>query len=701
MGPADAPAAVPLRRRAVEHAAALFVMAAAVLWLAPCLVGRDFNLVLDAVPHVGQTRMAADSFALGHYPIWSNSWYCGYPLLQFYAPLYFWITGLIAWATGSVFLATKAVLLGGLILAGFMMYLYLREATESAPAAVLGGVIFGVDPMNLSLLLADMRTTHIAAYIMLPLLWWRYERFRRGRDGLARAGLGIGLALGVFIIFHHGYALFVSELLLVWAALHAVAGRRLRGRMLAAAGLGLAVAAGLTLFFSVPYYAEAGNTMLFTYQEHRGVSGWNAVPDHTLATTLLRGSFLGPRPVGYLGVSLFVLGGLGAATALWLTRGRAWRLALMAALALALLYGYDWPGYRFIPLVYSQLEISRLAIYPVFFLAALAGTGLAAALRLLPAGRGRPWIEAGIAAALLAAVGADYSVARRLGWPSWERREHIYDGGRLEQYARELRAADAARPDRALAARWYAFGPDWFTASRMNNMLTLLSGLPSPPGSFHQVITPEYEQLLDSTQKWLLAEYQRTGGLGESRCALRLLDVAEVMYLSDRPAPEARLSAIPATPALASAILLPYRAERIAADELCAAMRLAPDRDEAAFLLLDPRFSLSPLGPSPAGPAEFHVVAFTQDLRVTRLTVRSDRPLYVRVAQRYYPDLDVRINGRVAAFARSPEDFLLVAVPAGETVIAIAPRWSGLRKVTLGLSLIALAGCLLKFRRSR
>jgi hypothetical protein len=693
MGPSS-PAALEVtpRRRAAEHAIALLVLAAATLWLAPYLVGRDFNLVLDAVPHAGRTEMVRESLSQGYYyPTWSNDWYCGYPLLQFYPPLYFWITGTIAWITGSVFLATKAVLFTGLILAGFMMYLYVRQMTRSAPAATLAGLAFSVNPMNLSLLLVDMRTTHIAAYIMLPCLWWRYERFRQGRDGFARAGLSLGLALGVFIIFHHGYALFGSELLLIWAALHAVEGRRRRPEMVTVVLLGLAVAAGLALFFIVPYVAEAGNTMVFSYQAHRGVTAFNFPPDHTLGTTLTRGLFMSTRRVTYLGASLAGLGLAGGAAALAFGRGRGWRLAVMLGLSGFLLYGYRAPGYGWFPLVYSQLEIARLTIYPVFFLAALLGAGLAAALTRLGRRRGRRWLAGGATAGLMVLVLADYSVARRFTWPSWERREHIHDGGMLERYARELRDADARRPDRALAARFYVFGPDWFTRARMNNMLTMLSGLPSPPGSFHQVVTPEYEQLLDSTQNWLLAEFAHAGGLSKSRDALRLLDVAEVMYLDDRAGSEARRSAVPACPALASTVLLPYRAERIDAAELCAAMRLDPQRDRAAALLIDPRFSLPPLGPASPGPDEFTVTSFRQDLRLTRLNVRADRPLYVRVSHRYYPYLDVRLNGRPAAYARSPEDFLLVAVPAGESEIVISPRLSRLRKVTMGLSAIALA----------
>jgi hypothetical protein len=63
---------------------------------------------------------------------------------------------------------------------------------------------------------------------------------------------------------------------------------------------------------------------------------------------------------------------------------------------------------------------------------------------------------------------------------------------------------------------------------------------------------------------------------------------------------------------------------------------------------------------------------------------------FLRVAVSYYPELEVRLDGRPVPFFETADHFTYIRCPAGSHVLSVRARLSGLRIATLLLSLVSL-----------
>ena len=75
---------------------------------------RDFlqdglPLEWDAHSHLARAGFVERAFAAGQYPAWANDWYGGYRLLEFYSPLWYWLSAAVGLALRDLVLAVKLV----------------------------------------------------------------------------------------------------------------------------------------------------------------------------------------------------------------------------------------------------------------------------------------------------------------------------------------------------------------------------------------------------------------------------------------------------------------------------------------------------------------------------------------------------------------------------------------------------------------
>ena len=110
---------------------------------------RDFlqdglPLDFDAHSHLARAGFVERALAAGQYPSWANDWYGGYRLLEFYSPIWYWISAGVGLALGlsTGGIAIKAALTGHLVLSTLH--------TNDCPGTVTRLLDMGLEPFNVA-----------------------------------------------------------------------------------------------------------------------------------------------------------------------------------------------------------------------------------------------------------------------------------------------------------------------------------------------------------------------------------------------------------------------------------------------------------------------------------------------------------------------------------------------------------------------
>jgi len=173
----------------------------------------------DGNAHTARIHMVHKCLEQGHWPLWSNDWYCGYPLMQFYSPLYFLAGGLMEFLTAEPVLAAKITMYSANIISGISVYLLAAMITGNPWSGVLAGIIYALAPWHLFQLMGWGRHPVSLIYALLPVPLLAYECFRNRRVGLIRAAVFAGFAVCLLILAHYGYAVFCVYLFLICVVL--------------------------------------------------------------------------------------------------------------------------------------------------------------------------------------------------------------------------------------------------------------------------------------------------------------------------------------------------------------------------------------------------------------------------------------------------------------------------------------------------
>jgi hypothetical protein len=311
----------------------------------------------------------------------------------------------VFWLGGSTLAAYNLLVIAGLALSAWSMWLLLERWTGSRAAGAVAGTLVAFNAHTLT------RLPHLQALHLefLPIVLLALDRVlveRRARDAVL---LGAACALQGL----------TSNYLLVFTAMAAAVGVAVRvnewrrpepGRTAALLGLAAAIAGVLVAPFLYPYYLtqhEQGLTRTLdevalyssTWRDYLATAG-------RLHYAVWSHRFLEGSTALFPGVTALALAAVACAVRPGLRDARIRMAAAIGVLGFALSFGPALPGYatlyRWLPLLQGVRGAARFGFLALVAIAVLAGFG-AAALRARCGGR--RWWPALVAALLLAAHG--------------------------------------------------------------------------------------------------------------------------------------------------------------------------------------------------------------------------------------------------------------------------------------------------------
>lgn len=697
----------------------LFVLLTGVVFILP-----GHPAALDTWPHLVRQSAVADALRGLHPPFWSFEFYCGYPLLQFYGPLFALLGGLLAALLGDGALVLKLLLFLLHVGSGFAMLAFLRRRARSPAAALLGAALYVSVPWRVLGLGNEGNYPQALVYLLLPLVMLALDRLL-DRPTLRAAGL-LGLLLGLIGLTHAVYAAFV--LLFVVIALVARLPVLFRSRtgqsrdapfwkVKLAGVLGFMVAAGSL----VPLALEFRR---FAYPQ----LGLGLRPLEPLALFWFRAE-TGGYGGGYLGIVLLALALAGAASGLARSPRRD-TVTAVVGLGLSLLLAFVAPRFAFTrELLTLGLPPARFLVFYVFFASALASLFAA---RLLARVR-RPTLAATLLAGLFALAGADclpFLLRARYSTPGKliPTRLKAYEAMRGQEVTRvlDLPNHEDRVDDYARLAVYPAVGQ-------------LFGGFASALGPpFHQFAP----RSMTYVYPWANAVATDLGDPAERLVSLRSFKALALMGVSHVVTPPTLLGregqdsvTVLAKPGiawddrlvradlkppllfgrtgrgllLASAKVVPYLPAKLVP---CATFHFADDWQALVDAVeIDPGVHSMSFIPAAAG-RELDSLPGEPALRIERTLVehhevrvrfQSRTDCFLRVALSWHPRLDVRLDGRRVEYHETKDHFIYLRCPAGPHELRVKSSLSPLRRATLWVSLAGLLACaaLLFIRRRR
>jgi hypothetical protein len=90
------------------------------------------------------------------------------------------------------------------------------------------------------------------------------------------------------------------------------------------------------------------------------------------------------------------------------------------------------------------------------------------------------------------------------------------------------------------------------------------------------------------------------------------------------------------------------------------------------------------------GPSKQRVTEYSVSLEKVLLRIESDAPGYVQVSYPWYPDTEVRLNGKKVVPLRGALDLMVLALQQGTNKIEISPSTTPLRFALAGVSCLGL-----------
>lgn len=443
-----------MRLGSVVAAVPLAVYAVAWGWTA---LGRGVPAVDD---HPGQLYRLIHVITLGPAPWhWNPGWWAGYPELQYYPPLFFYLGYALHWlALGLTSPGTLYLILVWLVflLPGAATYALLTRVLGSGwaalPAAFLALVISAGSRSGAE---EGLRWGLVAArlgWALLPLLALALLPWLEGR---ARPRAVPALLLAAVILAHPAHGA-MAVLLVALAGALAPAPRR---RALVSTAVVIALGLGVAAFWLLPLVAHlvVGSPMALPL-------AWADASVAGLAAAFAS------RPLLLLMLALNLAGGLAVTMGLRPPRSFLWLQAVAVAIVVATLLdallaepaGLHW------------LPADRLVDSVILALLFGASVSVTAVLRVGIARHGwhPPWAAAGIAITLGLAAGVFLSAPTAMSreptvslWPrikDWPTMESVVNGYRFDALWDALRRSPTGRVLFLRSSVPLEFGRDWW-----------------------------------------------------------------------------------------------------------------------------------------------------------------------------------------------------------------------------------------------
>ncbi len=697
------------------------VAVAAVLSCYPFIAPGD-PYTVDTWPHLARQSIVYHAITEGFSPFYTFMYYCGFPVLRFYSPLFYFLGGPLTLLTaGNLVLALRILLVALHLASAPAMYLYLRrreqkrktkdEGTGLGPA--LGAIVYVVIPWRILHLIGIANYPQSLVYVLLPLIFLALENVltergeKRKTGAGTRQGLLLGLWVGLLFLAHLVYAVFTLLFLVVWWVARA---RRAKD---AWPTLGTAMLAGIgvSAFFIVPFVAEqAAHRFPIT---HLNLS----VPNMMM--------LLGFKPrVGgyegaYVGLSVILLLLVAIVAVLFRSRFRSQVTALLGlAVSLFLTFGPAVLGNRQY-LITAGLPPERFLVFVVFFTAILVPSAYELVRNALAGRRVRSDVVFGVIVGLVMLDCLSYLL--RFTCPDRGKflavREEIYPIVNSEPHARLL---DLERPEPRI--------DDVARTLWLPSVGVIFGALPTPLGlPYHQYaprtmlhVYPWVNYIAgdigDTTTQTFSDNTHKALALMAADHFITLPPVVSTNETNDGPvalllkhgmAWNAQFVAAQRYPPLAvgrtdqGLVLAANRVVPVAPDTLVADHSFIVAKNWRRLLnvlqLDETDHSLNFI-PALAGtdpeslPGLPAVEIDSTRIRHQNVAVgfRVNVDCFLRVAVSYYPELEVLLDGKPVQFFETADHFTYIRCPAGRHVLRVRARLGGMRVAALLVSLLSL-----------
>jgi hypothetical protein len=673
-----------------------------------------------------------DSLEDGSIPFWNpNSFAGGYPHYGNGSSAILYPPRLIAALTLSPTNAHIAFSMLHVFLAGFFMYLLLKEFGAGLGGALLGAVSWMLGSFTLGYIHLEVMAT-MSTFIPLVLLTVRRAWRSRRRTDLVVAGLSLGLALmsghvlllGVvwLVGVAYAFALALSRVIATSGGRRTAAlseAGRLAGMVAISLGIAAVVLAPTVQVLAdsardpIPFEAfKRGALVAPSTFLHTAVPP-DAVPSHTL---LHKMAFVGTVTAAFAVLGVFLRRRSGA----WLGR-----VLLAGSFAVAVGGPVTWIAYHFLPGFNVIRPYSRLLSLWTFGVALLGGLGFDATLRWMRA-RLKIDHEQRLAAALarrgalaLAAAVAILFTAAQLGEYGRAINPPFFDDVKLfpstplvSALKKEVQPEGGGWPGRILPVRIVtadgaegrhilyaaqslvygvdsAGGYDSTMPRRVSVLIRILEGanpLQVASSGLNNAYKPSF---LSDRARLDLAEQlgittiiaQPSTGKAETWQS----DLATQLVYEGPDGRILRLVGAPRGP------LLVYR-EELVSNELDALRRFVdPSFDVRSAVILE-REDLAREGVRPAGSAvgTGRILAATRGVNTARISVESTTPAWLVVTDSYSPGWSATVNGRPTPVVRADYAKRAIQVPAGRSEVAMRYLPPGLKAGVAVTSLTAI-----------
>ena len=656
----------------------------------------------DAETHLLRSWMVAEQLRDLQWPVWSNAWYGGFPLLEHYGPLYFIVTAVVTIAVGDIHLATKLILWGCHVGSVFVMFAFVRQAVGRRLPALIAALAYGLSFHRLIIILYQGDLQLSVLFLAYPGVLWLTERFLQTRRAPRFTFIALTLTLAALILNHHGYAFFGLVLLPVYVLTWVVASRERRD------------AARVLLFFATALVASVlvSAVLLAPFMldlEHvRGMpnSAFPILVPNPMGVVLLPKLFTWSMfgdgtSIGYIGLSI----GLCCLVALpYVVRRRdAPALALLACAVVSILMTRNRLQYNIKNVNFLMLGCAAFSGWALLAVEEWGSRSPAFAGVLR---RWGPAFSARVAVVLLAILFVDLgpTTVQSVYREDYDFKQSRYgELDAMDDYRVIERQAVWHEPDAGLAR---SFDP---------NKLGIPSayvGLHTPLGFFHEGAGRSFGYTAEMV-KQVHRDLNHERVTDQTAMALYLMGVKRLVFrdryrwFSPRLEPSPHYTMVDgamelthASPLILSTRVIPSaevegfrpgnlidagayfdpetfdysdRRFRELVWPLMRIMNVNPRESTAEVLVAGedvPGFETS------SEPLTAEVLAFSSNLNRTEIRYVASGASMGRVALTYFPYLDVRVDDVPVPFHRSAMHNILVRLPAGEhtvTVRGVAP----------------------------
>jgi hypothetical protein len=678
----------------------------------------------DSETYTVRSWMFAEHLKNMQFPVWSNYWYGGFPLLQYYAPLLFVVIAIFYLIFQDIDIATKLVLWSSHIGSVFIMFYFLRQVTRNDLSSLLGSLAYALMFHRIYIVLYQGDLHLSLVFLLYPLILLIIEKYLNGLLYGRKALLCFTFATSALILTHHAYAFFG----LVFVALYLLV--RVIGWENTWAGKIQALS--FFAFSSICAFLVSAFSLLPFILELQDVRGMPKVPFHLLLPvlpslealniiigTMARWTLVGHNGnVTYIGISLMIFSLLSIAYIIKERNGVGWALVICAIFAFFTLKSntnYNVKNFNFV----------------VFFLTALAVyamDGVRWMLRTSAVGeklmaRWGPLFEAKVTLVLLALVLVDLgpttfqSVYNERG----DFKLAVYDELRRRDGDFKIIERPSIRHDPKKTLR------ENFDPTKLG-IVSVHAPMQTPLGWFHEGSPRSISYHAEMVKKLQLDLHEEA----ISDLTLKGLYLMGVKFILFRdryhyyapplkPSPRYVVTGLyvelnDVRPLLVSTKLLHvkdvsnYDARNIIErgsyfdDEmynfdtpyydqivrpLIETMNMDLSRGTADYLIL--RDDRMPQNTSvPAGKFNVQVSDFSVSIDSVTVKYVSTGDGFARLPYSYFPYLDVRVDGKAAPFYRSAMHNIVVPIYLGEHTVRILGRASQLSRWTFLLSLASL-----------